>query len=177
MTRREKIIRGMVRPGEYEGIAVSVSSENRRREYVKWIEENVDTGGYRKCREVTEEMVRVFPELRRVRGHYRCLVTDLRYQHWWCVDPSGAIVDPTVAQFTANGLCEGDYEAWDEGLPEPTGKCINCGEFCYNGDCVCSRACADELSAAIPGCRSGARGIQRRGGDDTRWQHTCMSEL
>lgn len=46
------------------------------------------------CVSATAEMVKAFPELTRVRGFVQP-----GGQHWWCVDPAGNIVDPTVAQF------------------------------------------------------------------------------
>lgn len=41
-------------------------------------------------------MVEAFPELKRVRGHYHCPWLSKAQPHWWCVDPDGNIVDPTV---------------------------------------------------------------------------------
>jgi hypothetical protein len=33
------------------------------------------------------------------------------------------------------------YFPRDESEPEPTGKCPNCGDLCYNGQTCCSDAC------------------------------------
>jgi hypothetical protein len=90
------------------------------------------------CAQVTADMVREFPELRRVRGHYHCPFTGMR-PHWWCVDPSGRVVDPTASQFPSNGC--GEYDPWVEGAEEPTGKCIHCGAYAYGGSYFCSPQC------------------------------------
>lgn len=100
------------------------------------------------CAEATAEMVRLFPELIRVRGHYG------RTEHWWCKTATGEIVDPTAAQF---GVSEGTpdpigrrYVEHREGIdPEPLGKCLNCGSYVWfnagYGGSACSAECAQEL--------------------------------
>jgi len=106
--------------------------------YIQWIRKHVDGDGYGACREVTAAMADAFPELTRIRGHYYCPLWGER-SHWWLIDASGNIVDPTVAQFPSKGT--GEYVPWEEGAPEPTGKCPNCGGLCFNGDFCCSDNC------------------------------------
>lgn len=105
--------------------------------YHKWISKNVQEA-YGKCAEVTLEMERVFPELLRVRGHYYCPLWGDR-EHWWLVDFEGNVVDPTASQFPSRGF--GVYTPWEEDSPEPTGKCYNCGDYCYEGELTCSERC------------------------------------
>lgn len=110
--------------------------------YARWIEKMlaaVNPQGA--CVGMTLSMKRDFPELTRVRGHFVDGVGK-RYTHWWLVDPRGNIVDPTVTQFPYHTL--GTYEP-HEG-PEPTGKCLNCGGYVYDGSNFCSVACGDELA-------------------------------
>ena len=57
---------------------------------------------YGACRAACDAMLLAFPELRLVRGHYLCPLWGDR-EHWWLVDPGGAIVDPTAAQFPTRG--------------------------------------------------------------------------
>lgn len=82
------------------------------------------------CKPVCQEMNKVFPELKLVRGHYYDASWGER-MHWWLVDPDGNIIDPTAIQFPSKG--KGVYIPWDESQPEPTGKCRQCGEYTYNG--------------------------------------------
>jgi len=106
--------------------------------YQQWITEHVTGSGYGQCAELTQAMQQAFPELTRVRGHYYCSVWGER-SHWWLTTPDGAIVDPTSQQFPSKGT--GVYEAWVEGADEPTGLCMNCGEYCYGNAPTCSEAC------------------------------------
>ena len=48
--------------------------------YEKWIAENVQTfnDAYGLCDQVTKKMLSVFPELKRVRGHYQCTISGSR---------------------------------------------------------------------------------------------------
>jgi hypothetical protein len=105
--------------------------------YLKWIAENV-TEQYGKCKEVTDKMKEVFPELQQIRGHYYCHTWGER-AHWWLTDEDGTIIDPTKEQFPSKG--NGPYEPWIEGSPEPTGKCPNCGELIYHGGYTCNESC------------------------------------
>lgn len=93
------------------------------------------------CVEATSEMVAAFPELTRVRGFVRP-----GGQHWWCVDPNGNIVDPTVLQFPRPPR---EYEPFDESKADqlPTGKCPNCGDHLFYKAQVCDEECARSLFA------------------------------
>ena len=123
--------------------------------YADWITQQCVGDMYGKCAEVTQAMVAAFPELRRVRGHvhsaiHTTLTNPQGYPHWWCVTSAGVIVDPTASQFP----CPVMYEAWDESLNEPTGKCPNCGDYTYDGSSVCSDRCGD---AYVAYCSGGLR--------------------
>jgi hypothetical protein len=107
--------------------------------YSEWIAINVPGDGRNRCEGATLLMAAAFPELRRVRGHYRD-PNGWLYAHWWMVAPDGAVVDPTAAQFLAGGT----YEPLDESQPHPTGKCINCGFYAYDDKDFCSGDCAIE---------------------------------
>ena len=115
--------------------------------YDPWIHENVSDyqAAYGKCADITQRMVEAFPELTRVRGHYYCPCWGER-EHWWLTDLEGDIVDPTKSQFPSHG--HGAYVPRDESQPEPTGKCPNCGDYCYNGDYCCSESCGSAFVAS-----------------------------
>jgi len=113
------------------------------KKYSDWIQNNYPDGGYGKCSEATQNMVEFFPELRRVRGHYYCSSWGER-AHWWCEvwnekEIKLEIVDPTANQFPSMGL--GHYEEWGDYQEEPTGKCMNCGDYCYENRYFCSKGC------------------------------------
>lgn len=114
--------------------------------YKKWIAENVESDGLGQCKQVTKAMAKACPELTRVRGHYYCPIWGER-AHWWLVTEEGKVIDPTKNQFPSKGL--GHYEPWDESQPEPTGKCPNCGGYCYGGKSVCSDKCFEEYKAYL----------------------------
>ncbi len=105
--------------------------------YAKWAADNVpDPVG--RCAEATAAMAAAFPELTRVRGHVYNLAWGRR-EHWWLTAPDGTIVDPTAAQFPGGVIHP--YEPWDEGSPEPTGRCPNCGGYCYESRYCCCDDC------------------------------------
>jgi len=110
--------------------------------YQEWIDQLTDITDT--CKTVTKEMAATFPELRRVRGYYHCWIRG-KQEHWWLTTPSGVVVDPTADQFPSMG--QGRYEEWQG--PEPTGKCPNCGEYCYNGDYLCSVCCHVDFLAHL----------------------------
>lgn len=58
------------------------------------------------CREHCINMVDAFPELRLIYGKYWDALWGYRH-HFWCLDPSNIIVDPTVSQYPTKG--SGDY--------------------------------------------------------------------
>lgn len=112
--------------------------------WAEWIEEYVSQQPNRfvrgKCDKATELMVEAFPELKRVAGFVHCSWG--LDQHWWCVSPEGAVVDPTASQFQSIY----QYEELDPEDPAtrarvPTGICLDCGEAVYNGDTFCNERC------------------------------------
>lgn len=115
--------------------------------YSEWIDVYLlinDPRGH--CAEATEMMKKSFPELLRVRGHVVTAFSPQPRPHWWLIDPTThEIVDPTESQF----LCILQYLPHDESQPEPTGKCPNCGSYCYNHSSVCSDKCGEEYKAYI----------------------------
>jgi hypothetical protein len=111
--------------------------------YAEWIKENVpETRGT--CREVTRDMLKAFPHLRRVRGHYHCWIWGER-EHWWLVN-GGEIIDPTVDQFPSRG--QGTYVELPEDAQTPTGRCPNCGDYCFDGEQV-HEHCHDEFLRSL----------------------------
>lgn len=117
------------------------------------------------CLSVCEEMQGAFPELRLVRGSIilsgspnQVLSFELDIEgllpglgHFWLETVDGAIVDPTAAQFTDPDGCHGAtgisaYQPFDESKAQqlPTGKCPNCGDYCYNNASVCSDECGEQ---------------------------------
>jgi hypothetical protein len=121
----------------------------------RWIEDYRATHDtFATCVDATKEMLIAFPELLRVRGDVFLSNGWLRH-HWWLKEKSGEIHDPTANQF------EGDYYGnarileyleHDETLPEPTGKCPNCGDgYCYNGDSVCCEECGIQYTSYLNG--------------------------
>lgn len=121
--------------------------------YEAWIVEYVArNGGFvrGKCAVATEEMVAAFPELRRVAGFVEVLwpagvVTE---QHWWCLAPSGDVVDPTASQFHAVLSREVlDLNNPDDIARIPTGRCMCCGDDVFRGDTFCRKQCEREFCA------------------------------
>jgi hypothetical protein len=110
------------------------------KKYQDWIDKNVKKA-LGNCAQETLKMQKEFPELIRVRGFYTCHVWGRR-EHWWLVDKDGAIIDPTVSQFPSGAL--GEYTLWREGAEEPTGKCIECGEYTFKNNHFCGKSCADK---------------------------------
>ena len=102
-----------------------------------------------RCAEWTAALVYNFPELKRVRG-FVTLRSGMRRSHWWCEDAAGKIVDPTASQFDTKYFWHSGiafYEHFNESDPEPTGKCPNCAELCYDEGTCCSRKCEEEYAA------------------------------
>jgi len=110
-----------------------------------------------KCLSACREMRSVFPELILVRGgvvNVGWMVENNEGQpaldlinpgdgHFWLETKDGLIVDPTRKQFTSGDL---HYIAFDESQAHtlPTGKCMNCGFYCYGGRTM---LCSDECEA------------------------------
>ncbi|MGH9388965.1 MAG: hypothetical protein ACRD1Z_05065 [Vicinamibacteria bacterium] len=116
-------------------------------EYDAWIKANVEGDGFGLCKGYARRMAQAFPELRLVRGYYHDALWGRR-GHWWLALPDGSIVDPTAAQFPTRG--NGEYEEFTGDESElPTGKCPNCGEFCYDGRSFCSEECGRSFAAYL----------------------------
>lgn len=122
------------------------------KQYVSWVFENVKEPKNR-CREVTLEMQKFFPELIMVRGFYEDTFYGKR-PHWWLKTTSGEIVDPTVHQFSDVRVGEisgheSQYSEMDEENPI-TAHCIECGNYTYCHKVFCSskcnKICADRLN-------------------------------
>ncbi len=105
------------------------------------------------CAEAVNGMVALFTELKAVRGHARLLTPNLPdyerkdWPHWWCVTEAGEIVDPTRSQFPGDI----EYVPLDESKGEPTGRCPNCGDVCYDFSYLCSEKCEQEYAAYCGG--------------------------
>ena len=96
------------------------------------------------CRQMSEKVREQFPELELVRGHV-CYMPwteedAIRYPHgwahWWLTNGE-EIIDPSLPQFCDVVVMQ--YVPWEGEIP--TGKCPNCGAYCYNGSYLCSTAC------------------------------------
>lgn len=119
---------------------------SKYQEYIKALGLTQRTA-YGKCREVCDEMLKHFPELKLVGGYIYDASWGQR-GHWWLVDEQGTIIDPTLIQFPCPS---GIYDAFGEDNPQPTGMCPNCGEYCYDGEYVHEK-CAASYAAY---CSSG----------------------
>lgn len=119
--------------------------------YENWIQSY--TGDiHRKCIEVSTGMQQVFPELRIVKGLVRIIDNDRWYEHQWCISPDGRIIDPTRMQWVM--IIE--YKEITENDPQPTGKCMNCGEFLFDrgyeeDNFVCSKECSISYAKDVCG--------------------------
>lgn len=104
-----------------------------------------------RCRELAEALVDRRPELRLVRGWYGdpdwgdC-------EHWWCEEPDGTVVDPTVEQFPSGHIAGlGTYREYDGVHPCPgcgipvededdpfcCGACYGAMVGLWSGRCTC----------------------------------------
>jgi len=125
----------------------------------QWIADylrSVDGEVVGRCHAACKAMMLDFPGLALIRGHVRFtggdpLEENRVWPHWWLADAAGRIVDPTASQFP--GILT--YEPWDESGPTPTGKCPNCGGYCYHGRHVCSDKCSEEYLAYLNEGRGG----------------------
>ena len=73
-----------------------------------------------KCKVMCEELLAKDNSLKLVRGHYLCPFWG-EQAHWWCVDKTGKIVDPTKLQFPSKGM--GEYIEFNGMV-----QCAECGE-------------------------------------------------
>lgn len=116
--------------------------------YQEWIDDFVRRFTGRTvglCSSATQKMQSAFPELRRARGHVMTLAGYWR-THWWCVAEDGRIVDPTKCQFAELG---GVVEYLEHEGPEPLGRCMGCGEYCYDDPTFCSEACERDVRLSM----------------------------
>lgn len=121
------------------------------RKYQIWIEKNVPNfkAAYGTCREVTVRMQEEFPELERVRGYFQCAIWGRR-PHWWLRTPEGEIVDPTGHQHPSFSMASPEwYQELKDTDPIPTGRCMECGADCFDGESFCTKTCDDSFSAAM----------------------------
>ena len=138
-----------------------------KKTYFAWIAQHVPGNPIGMCSGVTLKMQKAFPELKRVRGWYRCRFWGER-DHWWLVSPEGEIIDPTADQFPSLG--GGEYRPIDESNPDQlvrVGKCMDCGGPVYdtlaNADAGNSRPtfCSDKCRRASEAYLNGTnRGFQ-----------------
>jgi hypothetical protein len=104
--------------------------------YEKWIKEHYDGIGKTigKCHEACKRIKEAFPELRITNGFVHLPFIEEPQMHWWCVDPSGNIVDPTAYQYIWNGTPIAKYEEIDDthdARNYERRKCMNCGKYYY----------------------------------------------
>jgi hypothetical protein len=94
-----------------------------------------------KCKEMSEALCATDSTLRLVRGYYHCPIWGPQ-PHWWVVNASGEILDPSAAQFPTKGL-GADYEEFDGMI-----SCEYCGRSVLEEDAYmvehhayCSNSC------------------------------------
>jgi hypothetical protein len=127
------------------------------KKYQEWIEKNYPTSTIARlqCKKACERMIKEFPELKLQMG---LVSVDEPYglpptktEHYWCITKSNEIIDPTAHQYPTHIL---QYDPVDESRGNPTGKCPNCGNICYNGRYVCSNECEIEYQNYLSRCCS-----------------------
>ena len=122
-------------------------------EYQDWINSHYPTFelAQLKCVEATKKMIKEFPELKLAKGAVRIEephgLPPTLTPHCWCLDENCDIIDPTVKQYFTKILEYTKYD--DDNLP--TGKCPNCGEYCFNHTDLCSDKCEKEYEEYING--------------------------
>lgn len=103
--------------------------------YKKWIEEyQANNDIFSKCAQLSKLMKEAFPELKCIRGEVFISPALMLREHIWCETVDGVVVDPTASQYATDYYGNSkivDYMPRDESVPEPQGKCVNCGEYCY----------------------------------------------
>jgi hypothetical protein len=67
-------------------------------------EYEIDYNIYRgKSKEIAELAIKIDPNLRLVYGQYYCPIRNKTEMHWWTIDYTGKIYDPTRRQFPSEG--------------------------------------------------------------------------
>ena len=99
-----------------------------------------------KCKEFCQELIQSNPDFKLVRGYYYEPLWDREEEHWWCVDGSNEIHDPTRMQYPSGGIKE-FYREFDGTL-----DCAECGKTITESEivsigryAVCSKRCALSL--------------------------------
>lgn len=113
-----------------------------------------------KCHVWSFEIRAYFPELKVVEGFY------LHWEHFWCVEPDGTIVDMTLPQFFTETCVPENYKILDEENDDIcVGKCMNCGwelfgkksegprSYCKPGENDPDQDCEKELDLYYGGLR------------------------
>lgn len=94
------------------------------------------------CEHFSKKLAERFPHLTVQRGFYNGA------EHWWCVEPDGEIVDPTIEQFGVEVGDSSHYKVFDPLKDEIyLGCCMNCSEEIYGliergRQEICSEECA-----------------------------------
>ena len=120
--------------------------------YFAWIEKHYPTpeSATLQCKEASLKMAKRFSELKRVRGMVHVKephgLPPTKSPHFWLIAEDNSIVDPVVHQYPLGVV---KYVPINETLGDPTGKCMNCGDFCYKGYNVCSKKCARAMEPNI----------------------------
>lgn len=142
------------RPVIQQGVGGTNITTNPK--YLVWISDYVAKQSFLRgmCRSACDKMLQVFPELKLVRGwaggHLSTkddVLLDPGDGHWWLETESGEIIDPTAGQFLGAVV----YVAFDETKASelPTGKCMNCGDYCYGKrKYICSDECEEDYRKA-----------------------------
>lgn len=113
--------------------------------YKEWIAKYLSENNPKmQCENASRLMMEVFPELVLIRGSV-ITINAIERTHWWCETPDKEIIDATETQF--GSIVK--YYPLDETLPEPSGKCLHCGEFVYDSSQFCSSTCRLEDSKRI----------------------------
>lgn len=127
--------------------------------YQEWIDKNYPTweSAISDCGNAVQKMKEVFPELEVKAGWIS------GSEHWWCVDPQGNIVDPTLVQYIGRGIKPPfHYKEFQPGMLVRVGRCMNCGDDIYkqvqtlegNRVSICSNACERAYIKYVEGeCR------------------------
>lgn len=124
-------------------------------DYAEWIKENYSEPSSRlgQCRQASERMQKVFPELTITNGEIEVLYDDNLRIHWWLKDAEGNIVDPTAGQFAAI-IAYKEASADSDCRNYPRARCHNCGGAFYvtpevRSMPLCTEKCAIEYGEYV----------------------------
>ena len=65
------------------------------------------------------------------------------------IDQAGFRDDLSRREYTISGMCQVCQDSVFGPSAEPTGKCPNCGGYCYEGATLCSDRCEHEYMAYL----------------------------